>query len=61
MIKGKFIPTLLLMLMFGVSLAARCGPSMTIYFTTLGNCGICQNRIQNAVKDLPGVDCQCRP
>jgi copper chaperone CopZ len=29
---------------------------MTIYFTTLGNCGICQNRIQKAVKDLPGVD-----
>lgn len=56
MIKGKFIPTLLMLLLLGVSLVAQRGPSMTIYFTTLGNCGICQNRIQNAVKKLPGVD-----
>lgn len=56
MIKGKFISTLLLMFFFCASLVAQRGPSMTIYFTTLGNCGICQNRIQNAVKNLPGVD-----
>jgi periplasmic mercuric ion binding protein len=56
MIKGKFIPTLLMLLLLGVSLVAQRGPSMTIYFTTLGNCGICQNRIQKAVKELPGID-----
>ena len=56
MIKGKFISALFLMFFFSASLFAQRGPSMTIYFTTLGNCGICQNRIQNAVKNLPGVD-----
>lgn len=37
-------------------ISARPGSPMTIYFLTLGNCGICQYRIQNAVKDMPGVD-----
>jgi periplasmic mercuric ion binding protein len=54
--KRKFITTLFLIFSFCISLVAQHGPSMTIYFTTLGNCGICQNRIQNAVKDLPGID-----
>jgi copper chaperone CopZ len=54
--KRKFIPAFFLVFFFCVSLIAQNGPSMTIYFTTLGNCGICQNRIQNAVKNLPGVD-----
>jgi copper chaperone CopZ len=52
----KFIPTLFLISFLYTSLIAQREPSMTIYFTTLGNCGICQNRIQNAVKNLPGVD-----
>jgi copper chaperone CopZ len=56
MIKGKLILALFLMSLFCFSLVAQRGPSMTIYFTTLGNCSICQNRIQNAVKNLPGVD-----
>jgi copper chaperone CopZ len=41
---------------FFLSLVAQKESSLTIYFTTLGNCGICQNRIQNAVKNLPGID-----
>lgn len=56
MIKEKFIPALLFILLICSSLIAQNTPTMTIYFTTLGNCGICQNRIENAVKDLPGVD-----
>ena len=54
--KRKFITTLFLILFFYISLVAQRGPSMTIYFTTLGNCSICQNRIQSSVKNLPGID-----
>jgi periplasmic mercuric ion binding protein len=54
--KRKSILTLFLMFSFCVSMFAQQRSSMTIYFTTLGNCGICQNRIQNAVKYLPGID-----
>jgi periplasmic mercuric ion binding protein len=54
--KGKYMFALLSISLFCVSMIAQSGNPMTIYFTTLGNCGICQNRIQNAVKDLPGVD-----
>lgn len=54
--KGKCILTLLSIFLFCVSMVAQGENPVTIYFTTLGNCGICQNRIQNAVKDLPGID-----
>jgi copper chaperone CopZ len=56
MIKEKYTLIVLLTFFFCFSLVAQEEPSMTIYFTTLGNCGICQNRIQNAVKALPGID-----
>jgi copper chaperone CopZ len=56
MIKIKYTSTFFFILFFCTSLIAQRGPSMTIYFTTLGNCGICQNRIQKAVKELPGID-----
>jgi periplasmic mercuric ion binding protein len=53
---GKYILALLSVFLFYVSMIAQSGNPMTIYFTTLGNCGICQNRIQKAVKELPGID-----
>ena len=54
--KRQYITTLFLIFSFCALLVPQKGHSMTIYFTTLGNCGICQNRIQNAVKNLPGID-----
>ena len=54
--KRKLISTLLILFLISTSLFAQHRSSMTIYFTTLGNCGICQNRIQNAVKNMPGID-----
>jgi periplasmic mercuric ion binding protein len=54
--KRKFISILFVIFFFCVSMFAQQRSSMTIYFTTLGNCGICQNRIQNAVKNMPGID-----
>lgn len=55
--KTIHIPFLMLVLIFFAGILPAQNPSSTtIYFTTLGNCGICQNRIQNAVKDLQGID-----
>jgi periplasmic mercuric ion binding protein len=56
MIKERFTLVILVTIFFCFSMFAQQGPSRTIYFTTLGNCGICQNRIQNAVKNMPGID-----
>ena len=56
MIKEKSISSFLVFFFLLFSVVAQQRSPVTIYFTTLGNCGICQNRIQNAVKELPGVD-----
>jgi periplasmic mercuric ion binding protein len=55
--KTKYLSSfIILAMMVCISASAQKRSSFTIYFTTLGNCGICQNRIQNAVKALPGID-----
>jgi mercuric ion binding protein len=54
--KEKYISALLSIFLFCVSTIAQSGNPVTITFNTLGNCSICQNRIQNAVKSLTGID-----
>jgi len=56
MTKEKLSWIFILIIFLSIRLDAQQRSSMTIYFTTLGNCGICQNRIQNSVKNLPGID-----
>lgn len=50
-----FTLAMLLFLLLYTTVLAQGGPSMSIVFITLGNCSICQLRIETAVNSLPGI------
>jgi periplasmic mercuric ion binding protein len=41
---------------FASSNLVEAGTKNTVKFTTLGNCSICKNRIESAIKTLSGID-----